>query len=308
MGNVIDDLTNCPAEEQGKYAEEFCEGNEDLKKLLLKMWKAGIQTYACCAGHDYAEGVLKNGAILDTNPYIYFDVKSLDEKQQKKLYKNLMMISKNLGLVEQFDLKLDNNMDFVKHGLKINLKNDTTSYKVLNDLFDSVLQKEGLIEKAKKFLIKRDENDGLTQEELDFVNSMVELNGFKFEEYINNSTKTSPDEKIADIRLVYERGRRMKVEINDAVKEKIYYEGDDKIVFYCPVAEGMFTKDPHIPDLYYTIKDGKVVELNGLALGGLKEYKSEREWKKTEQYKAERFDDIKSEIEKVVFNENLKDV
>ena len=308
MDNVVEDLTKLSKEEQIEKANMFCEGDENLKMLLLNMWSNGIQTYASCAGHDSNEEVLNNGVIEDRNPYIYFDVKSLDEKQQKKLYKNLIMISKNLGLVEQFDLKLDNYMGFVKRGLKINLKNNKMSYKVLNDLFNFVLQKEGLIEKAKKFLIKRNKDDGLSQEKLDFVDSMIDLSGFNFEEYIHNTAEMPPDKKIAEIKLSYENNGIMQIQTNDAVKEEIYCEGDDKIVFYCSVAEGMYTKDPHITNLYYTIKNGKVIELNSASLNGLNEYKSEREFKKTNQYTVQEFDNIKEKIERITMGKNLNDV
>ena len=119
MGNVIEDFTKLSMEEKEKYAEQFCEGNKDLKMLLLKMWNNGIQTYASCAGHKMEEMVSANGMIADPNPYIYFEVSSLNEKQQQKLFKNLIMISKNLGIVEEFDLTLDSYMGFEKHGLSI---------------------------------------------------------------------------------------------------------------------------------------------------------------------------------------------
>ena len=112
MGNVVEDLTNLPLEKQEEYAQTFCEGNDELKKLLLKMWKNGIQTYASCAGHKPEEMKSVNGIIADPSPYIYFEVAKLNEKQQQKLFKNLIMISKNLDIVKEFDLTLDNFIGF----------------------------------------------------------------------------------------------------------------------------------------------------------------------------------------------------
>ena len=169
LGNVVEDLTKLSKEKQEEYAQTFCEGNEDLKKLLLKMWSNGIQTYASCAGHKPEEIKSVNGLVSDPNPYIYFEVSKLNEKQQLKLYKNLIMISKNLSMIDKFDLTLDSYMGFEKHGLRIGLKNSEYSYKVLNDLFDEVFHKENVLDKVKKFLIKKDKNDGLTEEELEFA-------------------------------------------------------------------------------------------------------------------------------------------
>lgn len=36
-----------------KYAELFCEGDKDLKELLLWSWKNSISTQACCCGHGH---------------------------------------------------------------------------------------------------------------------------------------------------------------------------------------------------------------------------------------------------------------
>ena len=67
-----------------KMAEEFCEGSSDLKNLLLKMWKQGIETYASCGGHDK---IIK-GAKTYSNPYLFFDVSNFTNEDLKNLLKN----------------------------------------------------------------------------------------------------------------------------------------------------------------------------------------------------------------------------
>ena len=309
MENVVEDFSKLSHDKQELYAEKFCENNEDLKRLLLKMWGNGIQTYACCAGHEISEGTLANGIVLGTNPYLYFDVKTLNEKQQSKLYKNLIMISKNLNLIDEFSFELDNCMGFVKHGVSIRLKNDNVAFKVLNDLFDTILKKEGLIEQAKQFLIKRNKDDGLTSEELSFVESMVELNDLNFEDYTDNSNEMPPDKKLTNVELKYHNKDMMQVQVRDAVKQKIYYEGNEnKIVFWCTVAEGMYTKDPHLPDIYYTVKNDKVIEIDASRIEGMKEYISERRLNNTTRYSQEKISEIKNHVEKISSVLKSKDV
>ena len=172
-GNVLEDLTKLSPEEQEKYAEEFCEGNAELKKLLLKLWKSGIQTYACCVGHNAEEASQGN----ESKPYIFFDVRTLSEDQQRKLFKNIMMISKNLNAIEELKVQVDNYMDFFRHGCLLRLKN-AEAYMILNGLFDTILQKETMLEKIQKFLIKKDPSDGLTPEEQNFVKSLVDTRKF----------------------------------------------------------------------------------------------------------------------------------
>ena len=40
MVNVLEDLTKLSPEKKEEYAQRFCEGNLELKKLLIKMWEA----------------------------------------------------------------------------------------------------------------------------------------------------------------------------------------------------------------------------------------------------------------------------
>ena len=46
------EIAKLTKDEKNIMAEEFAEGSMALKRLLLKMWNNGIETYACCAGHD----------------------------------------------------------------------------------------------------------------------------------------------------------------------------------------------------------------------------------------------------------------
>ena len=39
-----------PRAEQEKHAMNFCEGNENYRKFLLRLWGSGVDTYAGCGG------------------------------------------------------------------------------------------------------------------------------------------------------------------------------------------------------------------------------------------------------------------
>ena len=51
-GNVHIDFFDKSKEELDGIADEFSEGNTNLKNTLLTLWNSGIQTMACCVGHE----------------------------------------------------------------------------------------------------------------------------------------------------------------------------------------------------------------------------------------------------------------
>lgn len=48
----LDELKN----NQENFAENFSEGNPNLKRLLLTLWDKNIETVGCCAGHELETG------------------------------------------------------------------------------------------------------------------------------------------------------------------------------------------------------------------------------------------------------------
>ena len=306
MGNVVEDLTTLSRKKQEEYATTFCEGDENLKKLLLKMWENKIQTYACCAGHDPA--TIENGKFLTpNNPYIYFEVSSLSEKQQQKLYKNLIMIAKNLGSIEKFELILDNYMDFEKHGLTIRMRNSEYSYRVLNDLFDDVFKKESVLDSVKKFFIKRNANDKLSEDELQFVESLIEMNNINFTEYLESAKDFKAEDKIKELTLEFDRNRGKFFRVGDGVHTSISVVNNEMGSYWFQVAEGMYTSDHNTGD-FYTLENGELKKLKESELADLKEFTDSRKFNFSTIYNKGLIKKVNNEIDRVKLLNNLNDI
>ena len=294
--NVIEDLTKLSDEKKEEMATLFSEGNEDLKKLLIKMWNNGIQTYACCAGHDESEIKASNGPIPSTNPYIYFDVKTLSPEQQYKLFKAIIKSTKNVKLIEKFSLTLDEYMGFEKHGLTIRMKKDKQCYRYLNDMFDNVFKKENIFDNIKKLLFG--ENSALSIEEKDFLDSMMQVNGLSLNEYSKKADKFSKTERIERLEINYDKGEKG-IDVRDGVRTELCCEDKEEGRFWFNIAEGMYVKDPYEEDVYYTLKNGEQVTLNHTQLSGLKPLESVRKYNFSKKYSYEQVSDITCEISAV---------
>ena len=61
-----------------KYALEYCEGNADLYKLLIKLWDNNIETVGCCSGHDLKKAYV--GISLEKNIDIILKILSSVKK------------------------------------------------------------------------------------------------------------------------------------------------------------------------------------------------------------------------------------
>ncbi len=75
-------------EEKEKMATDFAEGNEDLKALLLLLWQIGIESNACCAGHDGEFHDTPYIQILLNKPISFEFVKKLSEILDEEFPKN----------------------------------------------------------------------------------------------------------------------------------------------------------------------------------------------------------------------------
>lgn len=130
----IDDLTTLSQEEMNAQAEIFAEGSPKLQQLLLFLWKNGIQTRACCAGHKNQQ----SGKIRA--PYIQFYVDNIEDNVLKKLLFSLHKQKETLdyfGIAKLNDDQLHNGInssgEFVTNNkgqsstpLNIHLKNSVT--------------------------------------------------------------------------------------------------------------------------------------------------------------------------------------
>lgn len=54
-----------------EIAKQFSEGDEQLEKCLLELWNNGIQTTACCRGHDTDEYIYRPYIMLKFDHNIY---------------------------------------------------------------------------------------------------------------------------------------------------------------------------------------------------------------------------------------------
>lgn len=100
-GKVVNHI---PPELYEQAARDFSEGNESLKKLLLYCFENGIQTRACCAGHEDKK----------QSPYITFE---FNEKNLQAIIKIIqrfanqskawMSFTKQPNVVSSFEIHLD---------------------------------------------------------------------------------------------------------------------------------------------------------------------------------------------------------
>ena len=60
------EILRMPRKKREKLADKFCEGSEELKKLLLKLWDHNIETAACCIGHYNGDYIDYDDAISPT--------------------------------------------------------------------------------------------------------------------------------------------------------------------------------------------------------------------------------------------------
>lgn len=81
-----------PLQEQQMYAQEFAEGSDDLKNILLLLWQNGINTNSCCAGHKYANKI--------NDPYLSICVSTMTKAHIKRLLPLLFSLTclKEIGL------------------------------------------------------------------------------------------------------------------------------------------------------------------------------------------------------------------
>ncbi len=81
-GHTLDKyMPDLSIDEQNAWANEFCEGDEKLKELLLFLWKNNINTHACCKGHIEEKGF--------GGPYICFSCNNLSNDTIIRLCQNI---------------------------------------------------------------------------------------------------------------------------------------------------------------------------------------------------------------------------
>lgn len=129
------------------YAKEFSEGDIELEKLLLFLWKHEIETIACCAGHSDAE--------RESYPYIAIKIKEeyIDEllKFVDNAYTPDIMIS-----FTSYDYDTENKYVglYKKEGLFIHLNKIIENW----GKFDVATPKYFLYKKISDFILESKKN------------------------------------------------------------------------------------------------------------------------------------------------------
>ncbi len=305
MGNIVEDFSKLTDEKKEEMATLFSEGNEDLKNLLLTMWNNGIQTYACCAGHDKSEAKTVGGMVESVNPYIYFDVKNLSEKQQLKLYKSLIIAGKMLRVIGKIEFRLDQYMGFEKHGLTLRLFNDPRVFALLNDIFNEVLKKESVVEKVKRFLVKKDKNFQFMEDENDFVKAIIDLNKFSLKDYSDSTAVSCNEDKISFVELEYQIGKGVFFSMRDGVESHVCCEDNGDSNYWFAIAENYYTQDPYKYDVYYTYENGQQKTLTASQLGCLQEYTEDRKFNYSTRFNERVYNITMSKIQEVLNSNNL---
>ena len=216
MKTVVLDMTKLSREKQQKYAIEFSEGSDDLRKLLLYMWQNGINTHACCAGHESQK--MDNGIDQSQPPYILFDINKLRSNELKDLLSKLILLNEtkdkpclDISIQSQlFDREYFKNFIaegrieddvFERHSMSIRfVDGNNTHYKELLDVLQSVKsQDKSLINKLKdkfKQVVK------MGTKFKDFINIVSQVNEMSLKDNVGDK----PFESIYAISLQYQKG------------------------------------------------------------------------------------------------------
>lgn len=90
-------ILTLPLDKQRELAIKYCEGNENLYKLLLLLWENGIFTIGCCGSHYYED----NGNLWNSIGRVYFGILITDEKGLQFASYVISMLNK----FKEYDLK-----------------------------------------------------------------------------------------------------------------------------------------------------------------------------------------------------------
>ena len=150
MVNVY--LPDATEEEKQTYAEEFCEGNEDLKNFLLFLWHNNINTIACCGGHKYepAQKFLFKGEIINIPEknnlatYVLFSLNIFSISQIEVLVSNILFSYFDIIEAISFQNNFNTKKQIKDNRLAIHFKLDKSEkcYKNLENLIQKLLNNE----------------------------------------------------------------------------------------------------------------------------------------------------------------------
>jgi len=300
MENIELDLTKLSLEEQAKYAKLFAEGSNSLEELLKYFWQNGINSYACCAGHNES---IKFGSLMvsSSKPYVFFEVGNLTDTQLENLLVRLSVPSNDLDDI-QFDynfvkdrytsnrtertgfvvtFKQNNEENFVKllTIIKRVMKNLVLRFDVIKDAVDN-----------NKSEINRIKSDDLK----DFISSAVELKNVSLSEYQRDSQELKYDR----IALNYRNSSQITYSTNDNLKKAYISVVDDKTgeVDVKTLAVGYVTEFAN--GKFYTTTDGfDCIEVSAHNAKNMKHFVEDKKLNKfSENYTRCSFEEVFEEL------------
>lgn len=270
MKNVVKDMTTLTKEEQLKYAKTFSEGSKELEELLKYMWANGINTFACCAGHEAEK--LENGFISQNKPYIMFDVASFGKEEFEHLLKQLIVLNQvKDGKCLKFDIKVQTfSEQEIRSGFVGENETERHSMSIYFEDMNSTNYKELLkiIKNAKKHdnsLFNRLKTKGMSKKLpsnlKDFLDVAISLQSASLgeeQEYEVVQIGYNPKGNFQNV-----RGKRPTNTTSYFYQNGDYYEAFD-------VAKGYYTKTKD--NKYLTLYNGSVIELEADEIQGLKPF------------------------------------
>lgn len=123
-----------------KLSEEYSEGDIQLQNTLLNLWKNGIETYACCKGHDMGSyyHIPYIAMYLDNNNLTFF----------KNLYESIYLLDDGISIEFNYrkNIKLHTCCIYMRREENktsgLNYINDCLNnkeIKIKNDNFDNII-------------------------------------------------------------------------------------------------------------------------------------------------------------------------
>lgn len=257
------DIKNATKAEKESWAEEFAEGSEKLKSLLLKMWAKGIATLACCAGHK------------DKNyeAYISFKVDNLDEEFLTKLLSGIMESYRKQQINFSFQIDKLEDCDNQSNTISISISKKEL-YDEAIDIFDHII-------------FSALEEYGLTDFEKQMVETVKDFFELDMVTYLKNSKKAQTHQ--FQIVQIFSSENKIYIKNYSNLKIKVYREEN----FRTAVSKGYYTK---IKDKYFTVENDKIIEIKE---EDLNKYKKLRRYKRYSNFHNFDFEFLNSIINEI---------
>jgi len=272
------DLKNLTDIDKNNMAEEFSEGSTILKNLLLKMWKCGIETYACCGGHDK----MIKGVKTYSNPYLFFDVLNFKGEELRNLLIRVLQFNKKGVFDCSFQVDYMHENQNQRNGLSFFSIYGKSSPKEFFSLVEKII-----------FNTNKNEGLNLTKQDYEIIDCLIQMYSIDMEKYLKISKKT-PSHQFSCIEI-QSTDNEFYILTRDNCKYKIYKQIDEKgnIIGY-KVAEGYYTKVKS--GEYITLKNGKFFKLNEEGIKNYKQFRSYKNYNLLKRFNLEDFNNVTNKL------------